>query len=1431
MRVDGWVGRTLVKFGAALLLLGVVFTGGVRESEAKLDPYYVLRGQSLAQFKPRVLIAMDTSGSMTWIQSEADDCRWNNCEDGSNSTASRVALARRAVNQVIAQSGGQADFSLMTFDHLAPPNSSGAVPDKCSGVYDTWTGQFLGDSRFFWIDEYAYEENGYREWASTPAPYGGSTGTWLLCGENRPFPYLRWDDAIRGTNLPNNMTSNIAGAVVPDGPLAPKVVSWGNFSHRDNATRKVQFFPQFMGQRITIDCSDTELQSAASRSYGDYGNGSANSSICGHTYYYWPYVDGFANYSYPYAGGTGNSKYGWSNRMRRGCYQQTVCTNPCGWSCCGTGVQTNCSNANQHEWFGVVDRAYTNEATLWSPFYSEAAQASLTGIDRGPLTRERANKAVLGLTGTMSMGGVDAAGGTPLSTMVGNVDTYVNVSGNNINPTSDFENTNRSWGHDSVASYLSFIREVSPNDLCVPTYAIVITDGEPSTGYGGSTLYSNLSKLRRKLDIKTYAVGFGSGVSSGTVNNMACAAAGSNNSTSPCSGTSTDNWDTCRVAGDKNNCGYPASNPQALADALFSIIDGVIDSTLPAGPVGSTNEFVTQASSPGDVALFQTNISGFTESPEFKGHVVRGACDTLVPQDPGDPDCADPFDPAYQNCTLVQPDYCVNAAAIAPPHASHPDSDFVDANETEDFAEGGSTCTFSRDWDAGECLQDRSWQSRRIYTYDSNGNVYRISNNAGTPVAKFSNELIASGAVSTAAEATAVTRYVLGMGLPDDWKLPGLATSTPVVVRRVPEPNEDFRPSVSIRDPHCAGRRVDGNEDIPQSLRDFAELAETTTVSGNGLGDHREYQEAVLVGSDFGLLHAFHFDSGNELFALLPPSMFEHIADLQANGPTNFGQVEDLANHQFGIASTINQGWAFDPNAAKWRHLTTVAMGPGGRHLVVLDVAHMGRLGNSGTNVPVEVMWSTETLPGPQGTLLRDTLGETWSRPALTYKAPNRSYILEPEAYLVFASGYDEIDAGAQPWRGQTLHLVDAMTGQTYTEAAYFPEPPASQMLEDVTDYGITMDPAVSTHCQSRYWGDAEEMYIADVSGRLYRWDLGSTNNNGTTFDHEADSGGPWAANSNIAQPLFRFGACLSTNEFSCSVSSSVGDAFIFPPAVISSDRIDEPPPAAATEAPLTAEQKDQFLVALASGAVNDDKIDGGDATNPFHTSLYILVDDHYNNPKDDGLNVTGGFGTIAAPGASADYMRLPLNQIQRERRWTYADGSAGYELRNFSKKARPLKAPFIRASLPVLVDNTSGTPQYEFDTTNADVEVYEIVFTVYEPGEQSCDPRWQNPTTKEWEFDEGSTYEIRFFLTSRDGDGFDLINGAGAVGSLFGGNGGLSGPQVSQIPQNGFQTQGSSQNMPCTETPNTGATSGVYSVPVGVGEIDGFSPREVSVP
>ena len=155
----------------------------------------------------------------------------------------------------------------------------------------------------------------------------------------------------------------------------------------------------------------------------------------------------------------------------------------------------------------------------------------------------------------------------------------------------------------------------------------------------------------------------------------------------------------------------------------------------------------------------------------------------------------------------------------------------------------------------------------------------------------------------------------------------------------------------------------------------------------------------------------------------------------------------------FGIASTVNAGWAFDHTAKVWRHLAVFGLGSGGSEILTLDVSHMARLAD---NEPVEVMWTSTTAA--IATDYANTLGETWSRPALTYAVPNNEMSLEPTAYMVFGSGYREGFGDAK--RGNVVWMVDAMTGEKVTEKAYI-APPGSGTYDvagDVAQIGDIAD-------------------------------------------------------------------------------------------------------------------------------------------------------------------------------------------------------------------------------------------------------------------------------------------------------------------------------------------------------------------------------------
>ncbi|MCA9696781.1 MAG: type IV pilin biogenesis protein, partial [Myxococcales bacterium] len=653
--------------------------------------------------------------------------------------------------------------------------------------------------------------------------------------------------------------------------------------------------------------------------------------------------------------------------------------------------------------------------------------------------------------------------------------------------------------------------------LCKPVVMIVVTDGQPDpwNKQGGAKLYERMRSIRRILSVKTYVVAYTSEVWSDAeswsrIHEIACSASGANSIPTPCDGDNDFGWDTCADKEDPaNGCAWLANDKEELSATLTHIIAQAIETAVPGGAPTVANDF--QVADPNDPEssqqALQTNISSWTDTPSWEGHVTRGACTDEDPDNPGQ-----------------LADYCLNAANLP-----------VETEELESFG----PCPLQRVWNAGECLQQTAPGDRRLYTHGFDNQLIRITE-GGEPSAGFSNLVMAlnqQGKINPPlsngdedVEIKAMADFLTGVGLPDNWKLPGLSNSAPMLIRRVPQHDAKFLPSVGIRDPHCAGRRNVQGDNVPDTLQAFASQAWETTAGG-GFATHYDYAEAVLIGDDFGILHAFHYDSGNELFGFVPLALINNARVLSLNGPENFGQPEALEDHVFGVASTVNAGWIFDEVAQQWRHIAVFGLGPGGSEILSLDVSHMARLQDDD---PFDVLWTTTTSAITDQ--YAETLGETWSRPALTYAVPNDEMSLAPKAYLVFGSGYREDQGDAR--RGKVLWMVDATTGETVTAKALLPTPTAGTAYDEDGDVAVVTDIAIGSHCLSRYWGEMQEAYIADPAGRLFRWDLAADISNVTQFDHEADSGGTWPLNDGfaMASEAFRFPACRGTGAYSCSI-------------------------------------------------------------------------------------------------------------------------------------------------------------------------------------------------------------------------------------------------------------------------------------------------------
>lgn len=1314
------------------LALGVAtLVVGVPESSARLQPYYILRNDSAdgVTLKPRILFVLDTSGSMSGKAQpggtfDIEACAWQDCENPDNAGTdleSRMAAARRAIHEVITATGDNAKFALMTFEQNGPP---GNTPQRC---------RVNGEQRrFAWITQSQY----YASWPWDDVTPHGFTGSWHLCQGNdvRPYPYLRWDELGAGSVI----TANDEVGQVPASPLIS--TNYASYRSVQNARRRVQWFPQFMGVRYQPNDATDPGGTITHATRGDYGNsaGTQDTQVWEHDWYYWPYVDGFPGYSH------------WN-------------TSP------------DYDGSDHAGVIGADDNIQSGQ--LYSPFYFDFTGIPINPNATGPATEEQATESVLSYTSSLIYGGVDAAGFTPWSSTIGPIPASPTTS-------------NAIYAHSTVSSYLAFVNRIETPDQCAPTAAVLITDGDPyPANEGGWRLYRRLADLRRELGAEVYVVGFfnDDGVD---LNDMACAGAGACDGIqcdTPCDDAPSDEWDTCaNPDAHDSECAFLASSADELQQTLTHIISRIGDFDVPSGPSSSANEFGVSGGGGGEIDALQTTVSARTEYPSWYGHVAREACDLR-----------DDGGVLLEQCQVPNPEF-----------------------PAEELEETFGPCPQSRIWDAGECLSLTSWNERRIYTNTADNEVVRVSEDDGTASTAFIAQLTALGIVGGAqaeAQADEIVAFLLGRDAPEDWKLPGLANSAPIIARRIPPYDASHTPTVAISDPHCGGRLLGAADGVPPSLEDYAQ---DVWDEDNMLGlpsPHYEAQEAVLVGDDFGVLHAFQLNSGNELWGFVPRFMLQSLAEKAEIGAATFGQDGELEEHRYGLASTINRGWVYDdrsanPDEHRWRQLAIMGAGAGGNEHVVLDISHMSPSSPRG---PFEVMWTTEDDDLDDDYDLFN--GETWARPALGYHVPSEVSTQTPDAYFVMGSGYPSATPTSDE-QGRTLLRVDALTGEIL-EHAVLPAVADGDAYE--ASFGTVVDTAVGTHCLSRLWAEMQEVYVADPAGRLFRWDLGRET------AHEADSGGVWGTAANMALPT-AIPACQGPGD-DCTVDAgNPGEPFTFAPAVSSNDRLDDIT-SASSPGPLAP--SDQFLVALAGGSPADDTLHREGTGALYHSSLFILVDDHRSDPE-AGLQVPAG-APLAPPGTYDDYMRVALSDIERTRVIVPYEGADQIEeTRTFNRGTRPIRAP--RIFVTGAVDQDTGEV---FDG----VEVYFIQFTVYEPPYAACDPTFYDEDENEWHTDPGATYLVTFRLTADVASGFDLINGASpGSGADFGdsfdtGGTGLALASVEQIgtgdcANGGCGPQlGSPFSAPCDNNAGGGSSPFESSAAMAVThkELSAFTPVE----
>lgn len=238
----------------------------------------------------------------------------------------------------------------------------------------------------------------------------------------------------------------------------------------------------------------------------------------------------------------------------------------------------------------------------------------------------------------------------------------------------------------------------------------------------------------------------------------------------------------------------------------------------------------------------------------------------------------------------------------------------------------------------------------------------------------------------------------------------------------------------------------------------------------------------VFLGTNDGYLHAFEARTGRELFAFIPRSLLDNLHLL----------YDDSSPEKvYGVDGPMT-AWVQDGGDGKVdpgdRVYLYVGLRRGGREYYALDVTR--------PDAP-SLLWTI--TPSTQG---YEKLGQSWSRPVLARIATGSYGNSQVRDVLVLGGGYDPRQDGYAPFApdptGSAIFIADANTGQLVWSGS-----------EDEFPDMTSAIPATVRVLDLDVDGLADRMYVGDLGGRLWRFDVHNPVAPDTAFEI---TGGPIAS-------------------------------------------------------------------------------------------------------------------------------------------------------------------------------------------------------------------------------------------------------------------------------------------------------------------------------
>jgi hypothetical protein len=253
--------------------------------------------------------------------------------------------------------------------------------------------------------------------------------------------------------------------------------------------------------------------------------------------------------------------------------------------------------------------------------------------------------------------------------------------------------------------------------------------------------------------------------------------------------------------------------------------------------------------------------------------------------------------------------------------------------------------------------------------------------------------------------------------------------------------------------------------------------------AGN-VADHKPFEATYVsrrpvswVGADDGMLHAFDFDDGTEILALLPPNLLANQIALYNNvpsGESDTGQQLELNQHIWGVANSFR--FADVWFATGYKTVGILTEGPAGDMVAAIDITHPygGRAAvgpspaipadpNYNAVKPVEILWTKNAsdYAGLHGSWsLSAIAADTFSTSRMFFGAginPASLYNAQADATLFIV---DPTDGSLNQTKALALTGVPSpLVGQqTFADSVFFSTKVSGYLPDNVANLSAQAD-------------------------------------------------------------------------------------------------------------------------------------------------------------------------------------------------------------------------------------------------------------------------------------------------------------------------------------------------------------------------------------